>query len=76
MVYFRVVPEEKSHMIVRLGAGFTFQQGDNHYFGLYFPLGVEKLIEVYRNKPSFADAGTQEETRQKLEQVGRTACVL
>ncbi|CAG5124058.1 unnamed protein product, partial [Candidula unifasciata] len=30
--------------------------------------GVEKLVEVYKNKPSFADADAQEETRQKLEQ--------
>lgn len=30
--------------------------------------GVQKLIEVYRNKPSFANPETQEDTRQKLEQ--------
>uniref|UniRef100_A0A2C9LMQ9 SH3 domain-containing protein n=1 Tax=Biomphalaria glabrata TaxID=6526 RepID=A0A2C9LMQ9_BIOGL len=30
--------------------------------------GVQKLVEVYRNKPSFADAETQEDTKQKLEQ--------
>ncbi|XP_012937667.1 nostrin [Aplysia californica] len=30
--------------------------------------GVEKLVEVYRNKPSFADPETQQDTRQKLEQ--------
>ncbi|BFY97381.1 hypothetical protein BsWGS_00421 [Bradybaena similaris] len=30
--------------------------------------GVQKLIEVYKNKPSFADADATEETRQKLQQ--------
>ncbi|CAL1527377.1 unnamed protein product [Lymnaea stagnalis] len=30
--------------------------------------GVQKLVEVYKSKPSFADADTQEDTRQKLEQ--------
>ena len=32
-------------------------------------LGVEKLLEVYRNKPSFADAEAQEDSRQKCHQV-------
>lgn len=31
--------------------------------------GVEKLIEVYNQRPGFADAVTQEETRQRLLQV-------
>ncbi|KAH9520399.1 hypothetical protein Btru_060673 [Bulinus truncatus] len=30
--------------------------------------GVQKLVEVYKNKPSFADPDTQEDTKQKLEQ--------
>lgn len=30
--------------------------------------GVEKLVEVYKNKPTFADADTQEDTREKLKQ--------
>ncbi|RUS78153.1 hypothetical protein EGW08_014082 [Elysia chlorotica] len=30
--------------------------------------GVQKLVEVYKSKPSFANPETQEDTRQKLEQ--------
>ncbi len=32
--------------------------------------GVEKLLEVYRNRPSFADADSQEEARTRLANVG------
>ena len=28
--------------------------------------GVEKLVEVYQNRPSFADAEAQEDARQRL----------
>ena len=31
--------------------------------------GVEKLLEVYKNKPNFADAEAQEDSRQKSHQV-------
>jgi hypothetical protein len=31
--------------------------------------GVQKLVEVYKNKPDFADAEAQEDTRQRLHQV-------
>ncbi|KAL5006934.1 hypothetical protein ScPMuIL_015740 [Solemya velum] len=31
--------------------------------------GVEKLVEVYKARPNFADQDAQEETRQKLKQV-------
>ncbi|KAL8616588.1 hypothetical protein ACOMHN_036620 [Nucella lapillus] len=30
--------------------------------------GVQKLVEVYKNKPDFADAEAQEDTRQRLQQ--------
>ncbi|XP_076466064.1 nostrin-like isoform X2 [Babylonia areolata] len=30
--------------------------------------GVQKLVEVYKNKPDFADAEAQEDTRQRLHQ--------
>ncbi|KAK2184887.1 hypothetical protein NP493_249g04017 [Ridgeia piscesae] len=37
--------------------------------------GVEKLVEVYQNRPSFADAEAQEDARQRLGHVSGVLCV-
>ncbi len=34
-----------------------------------FVAGVEKLMEVYHNRPNFADADAQEDARQRLTHV-------
>ena len=36
---------------------------------LFLSVGVEKLVEVYRNKPNFADAEAQEDVRNRLRTV-------
>ena len=38
-------------------------------FALCACAGVQKLVEVYKNKPNFADAEAQEDTRQRLHHV-------
>ena len=38
-----------------------------YYCGLL--AGVQKLVEVYKSKPNFADAEAQEDTRQRLHHV-------
>jgi hypothetical protein len=34
-----------------------------------YTTGVEKLVDVYRERPNFADPDAQEEARQRLNQV-------
>ena len=41
---------------------------------MYLFTGVQKLVEVYRNKPNFADAEAQEDTKQRLHHVRRPCC--
>ena len=37
---------------------------------------MEKLAEVYQNKPSYADAEAQADTRQRLAHVSQGACII
>ncbi len=38
--------------------------------------GVEKLMEVYHNRPSFADADAQEDAKQRLSHVSQNVKIL
>lgn len=45
-----------------------------HVFGLF--AGVEKLMEVYQNRPNFADADAQEDARLRLIHVSQLITVM